>query len=188
MILPRHDIAWFDTGDRTEPFDADRLVRSIRRAAACAGHHDWWLAESIAAAVHLFACENKDDRTVTAREVSDIVASLLSMLSFNDIARAYSGRQQHAEIWLDEVVARAGGGFELSFYRQLDAALGVASHREMETLRVLGLRGCVMQLRGDRRWSAGCRRLADEIVGYVRERVTRARPARAASLNLAVVE
>jgi len=46
----------------------------------------------------------------------------------------------------------------------------------------------VMQLRGARRWTVGCRELAEEIVDYVRERVARVRPAKAECLRLAVVE
>jgi hypothetical protein len=55
-------------------------------------------------------------------------------------------------------------------------------------MEVNGLRACVMQLRGGRRWSEGCRRLAEEIVAHVRERVARVRPPQAACLQLAVVE
>lgn len=189
MIVPHDNPAWFvpAEGER-EPFDHDRLAESIRRAAARAGHFDWWQAESIAIAVELYARENVTGHTVVAAEVVDIVEALLERLGHGDIARAYTNHRQRADIWLDEIVARAAGGFELGFYRQLDAALDVTAQRETRAVRVMGLRSCVMQLRGDRRWSAGSRRLADEIVAHVRERAARLRPAQAASLNLAVLE
>jgi hypothetical protein len=55
-------------------------------------------------------------------------------------------------------------------------------------MRIDGLRACVMQLRGARRWTAECRRFAEDIVEHVRGRVVRMRSPRAASLKLAVVE
>jgi hypothetical protein len=189
MILPREDLAWFRAAPgRAEPFDAERLAASIRRAAARAGQYDWWFAESVAAAIHTFACECKRQRIIDAAEVRAIVETLLRTLGFHEIAGEYTHHRRQTEIWLDDVAAQAGDGFELEFFRQLDTALDVAGHREMETLQVRGLRACVLRLRGDRRWSAGCRRLADEIVVHVRERITRLRPRQAARLSLAVVE
>ena len=190
MIVPHdNDAAWFAPAEgQPVPFDSGRLEGSIRSAAARAGHYDWWLAESIAAAVHLYATENAPQRTVAAGEVTAIVEALLERLGHSDVARAYSGRLELADIWLDEVAARAAGGFELGFYRQLDHALTVAAEDQTRTVRVMGLRSCVMQLRGDRRWSAGSRRFADEIVEYVRDRVVQLRPTQAAALDLAVLE
>ncbi len=189
MIVPHDNPAWFVSaeGDR-EPFDLERLAASLRRAAARAGHYDWWQADSIAGAVQLYARENAAGQTVAAAEVVDIIEALLERLGHEDIARTYTGHRNRADIWLDEIVARAAGGFELGFYRQLDAALDVTAQQQTRAVRVMGLRSCVMQLRGDRRWSAGCRRLADEIVAHVRERAARLRPAQASSLNLAVLE
>jgi hypothetical protein len=66
--------------------------------------------------------------------------------------------------------------------------LGAAADHQLSAMEVDGLRACVMQLRGARRWTAGCREFAEEIVEYVRVRVARVRPAQAASLQLAVVE
>jgi hypothetical protein len=55
-------------------------------------------------------------------------------------------------------------------------------------VRLCGLRACVMQLRGARRWGAGCRQLAEEIITHVRSRVSGLRPEGAEPLRLAVLE
>jgi hypothetical protein len=189
MILPREDIAWIKTDEgRVAPFDGERLADSIQRAAARVGHSDSLLAESIAAALQLFVCEGTGQRTLTAREVADLVASVLSMLGFEEIAQAYALQERRAQIRLDEMAARADAGLELEFFRQLDAALGAAADGRTALMEVGGLRTCVMRLRGAQRWGASCRRLAEEIVNHVRVRVALLRPTQAVELRLAVME
>jgi hypothetical protein len=63
----------------------------------------------------------------------------------------------------------SGQGGELFFFPRLRAEL----HRHLEqaprVLRFRGLRGCVKQLTGARRWSQRCRSLEGEIVAYLRQ-------------------
>jgi hypothetical protein len=189
MILPREDIAWVKTDDGCiVPFDDRRLIASIHRAAAQAGHDDPLLAESITAALHLFVCEASGKRTLAACEVAELVTSVLTMLGFPEMARLYKLPERHAQIRLDQLAARADAGLELDFFRQLDAALGAAADGRMALMEVGGLRSCVMRLRGAQRWCAGCRALAEEIVDHVRARVVHVRPPQAAELRLAVME
>jgi hypothetical protein len=171
MIQIRDDIAWIRRADgRLTTLDADRLTGELTEAAAVAGVADWWLAEAVAAAVQRFVCDEITDRVVDAAELHQLVAVVLLALGHTAVAASYAHRHLRAEIRLDELATRSGCGFELAFFRQLDAALtGVNGF-----VQIHGLRSCVMQLRGARHWSAGCRQLADEIVGYVRQRLTRA--------------
>ncbi len=185
MILPRMDIAWVRGSDgRLTPFDLDRLARSVALACEFTGHSDRLLAESVAAAVHQYACECEPGRVIAAGEIERIVLGVLTALACEDVARAYASRREWAEIRLDQI-----GGFELEFYRQLDEALRAASAtEEMAMVHLRGLRACVMRLRGARRWGDSCRALADEIVGFVRARVAGARPATAGALSLEVLD
>jgi hypothetical protein len=189
MIQPLEDIVWvkFDDG-RLAPFDEQRLALSIQSVAERAGHSDWWLAESVAAAVHAYAVKCRSDHVIPSSEIVEIVVAVLATLGFQKISQAYAGHERSAAIHLNDLAARMGGAFELEFFRQLDHELKAASDHRLSVMEVDGLRACVMQLRGARRWNSGCRKLAEEIVGYVRERVVRVRPAQAASLKLAVVE
>jgi len=189
VICAIDDIAWvrFDDG-HLAPFDERRLAFSIHRVAERLGHADWWLAESIAAAVHVYASRCRKNAVILSREISEIVASVLSMLGFDEISTAYAKDERRTAIHLSELAAADGAAFELEFFRQLDRALSVAANRQLAVLQLDGLRACVMQLRGAQRWTAGCRKFAEDIVEYVRERVTRLRPSRAAGLRLAVVE
>lgn len=189
MIQAHDDIAWvkFDDG-HLAPFDEQELALSIQGAAERAGQADWWLAESIAAAIHAYSVKCRSDRVIPSSEITEVVAAVLSMLGYKELSQAYVNQQRRAAIHLGELAGRLGAAFELDFFRQLDRALGAAADRQLSVLEVNGLRACVMQLRGARRWSTGCRAFAEEIVEYVRERVARVRPAKAACLQLAVVE
>jgi hypothetical protein len=189
MIQLLEDIAWVRFSDgHLAPFDEHRLALSIQQVAERTGDSDWWLAESIAAAVHTYAIKSRPDGVIPSNEVAEIVAAVLSMLGYEKISEAYGGSANRVAIHLNELAGPVGPAFELEFFHRLDHALGVAANRGLLVMEVNGLRGCVMQLRGAQRWTAGCRQLAEEIVEHVRERVARMRPLQAASLKLAVVE
>lgn len=185
MIQAREDIAWVRADDgRLTPFDTDRLTQSIQLACEFAGHHDLLLAESVAAAVCMYACECERGRAMEAGEIARIVCDVLTMLTCDDIARAYVSRREWTEIRLDQIA-----GFELEFYRQLDTALRAASGaEEMAMVQLRGLRACVMRLRGARRWGDGCRAMAEDILDFIRSRAVQARPVRAAALSVEVRE
>jgi ATP cone domain len=189
-VIRAHDnIAWvkFDDG-HLAPFDERRLALSIQSVAERLGDSDWWLAESIAAAVHAFAVKCHSNSIIASKEIADVVVSVLSMLGFKELAQAYTNQRRRAAIHLGDLAGRVGTAFELEFFRQLDHALVAAADQRLSLLEVDGLRTCVMQLCGARRWTAGCRRFAEDIVEYVRERVVRVRPSQAVCLQLAVVE
>lgn len=183
MIQPREEIAWVRADDgRLTPFDTDRLTRSIHLACEFAGHGEQVLSESVASAVHSYACECGP--VIEAAEIGRIVYDVLAMLACADIARAYASRHEWAEIRLDQIA-----GFELEFFRQLDAALRAASGTEqMASVLLRGLRACVMRLRGARRWGEGCRALAEDIVDFIRNRAAQVRPESASALSLEVKE
>ena len=189
MIQLREDVAWVQAEDgQLTPFDEHRLTESILRAAALVGRDEACLAESVAAAIHLYAMECLCTQTISAQEVNNIVTEVFDALGCAEIAQAYARRGERAEIRLDAMATQVGDGFELGFFRQLDAALQAARSADLSMVRVCGLRACVMQLRGAHRWGAGCRTLAEEIVGYVRGRVSHLRPDGAEALQLAVLD
>jgi len=189
MIQLHEDVLWVKAEDgRLSPFDEQRLAMSIQRAAEKAGHIEWWLAESVAAAVHAFAVNTRSESVMLSGEITEVVAAVLATLGYDWISEAYAAGADRVAIHLNELAWRTNAGFELEFFQQLDHALGAAANRRLVAMRLDGLRACVMQLRGARRWTAGCRQLAEDIVEHVRGRVVRVRSRRAASLKLAVVE
>jgi hypothetical protein len=63
----------------------------------------------------------------------------------------------------------SGPGHELFFFPRLRAELQRHLERAPRVVHFRGLRACVKQLAGARRWTPRCQTLQDEIVAYLRE-------------------
>jgi hypothetical protein len=69
---------------------------------------------------------------------------------------------------LRELACQSGQGFELAFFPRLRHELRRQRNRSPHVVRFKGLRGCVKQLVGARRWTGRCQSLSDQIVDYLR--------------------
>lgn len=189
MIQLREDICWVLAEDgRRSSFDGPRLAASIRRAAAISGEKDWWPADAVVEAVWLAIRECCEGNLITTAEIVRTVLHMLNMIGYTRVAEGYAARHQHAEICLEALTTDGSAVCELSFFHGLDAALRAAARQGSSSVQVRGLRGCVMRLRGARHWSPSCRRLAEEIVCHVRERVVRVGPGNSGELRLLVTD
>jgi hypothetical protein len=70
---------------------------------------------------------------------------------------------------LCRLALESGPGRELLFFPRLRAELQRHLRQGPQVLRFRGLRGCVKQLAGARRWSRRCETLEGEIVTYLRQ-------------------
>jgi len=66
-------------------------------------------------------------------------------------------------------LARDCGGGELVFFPRLREQLGLHVQGGCRVIRFDGLRNCVKQLSGARRWSVKCQRMQEYIVEYLRK-------------------
>lgn len=73
---------------------------------------------------------------------------------------------------LGQLLREAGDSRELFFFPRLRDELRVQLRESPRLVRFRGLRGCVKQLAGVRRWSTRCEQLQDQIVAYLRECLT----------------
>jgi hypothetical protein len=73
-----------------------------------------------------------------------------------------------AETDLLRLAFRSGNGCELLFFRSLREDLRRQLELSPQMLRFYGLRLCVKQLTGAKRWSNRCQKLNDRIVDYLR--------------------
>ena len=73
---------------------------------------------------------------------------------------------------LRHLACESGKGFELSFFPLLRNEVRRHLRLSPRVLRFRGLRGCVKQLAGARRWSRRCDSLEEQIILYLRECVT----------------
>ena len=69
---------------------------------------------------------------------------------------------------LSRIVKEVTGSLELLFFPRLRDELRIRLRNSPRVVRFHGLRGCVKQLAGARRWSHRCEKLQDQIVDYLR--------------------
>jgi hypothetical protein len=84
-------------------------------------------------------------------------------------ATATNARPHVLEFDLGRLADESGPGSELFFFPRLRAELQRHLQQAPRVLRFRGLRGCVKQLTGARRWSLRCQSLEGEIVAYLRQ-------------------
>lgn len=68
-----------------------------------------------------------------------------------------------------EIARNSQGEFELGFFVKLREHLKSSLADSPKSVQFQGLRGCVKQLAGARRWSQRCQRLQEQIVTFLRE-------------------
>ena len=136
------------------------------------GNHDGlfdqeMLQHAAASVFHYFRHELKRE-TVTVGEFAGALEKVLRDLGF--IIRS-GGIEAHETIETDlgRLARESAGSLELFFFPRLRDELRARLRQSPRVLRFRGLRGCVKQVAGARRWSARCERMRDQIVGYLRE-------------------
>lgn len=77
---------------------------------------------------------------------------------------------------LGRLAFESGKGYELMFFSRLKQELDEKLVEAPQILHFKGLRGCVKQLIGARRWSGRCQQLNDQIVNYLRVGWERGKP------------
>jgi hypothetical protein len=154
-----HDVTVELMGDSTEWLDADM----VEHAAG--------------AVLHYFKSEKGQD-TVSVAEFSEALERVLRGLGLN-VKASNDAQPPVAEVEsllpprvvetdLQQLAGEANLGCELVFFPRMRDAL----RRELDgtplLLRFRGLRACVKQLAGARRWGPSCQALNDQIVDYLR--------------------
>lgn len=127
------------------------------------------LRHAAASVFHYFRKELQRE-SVTVGEFAIALEKVLRQLGFTlsdgDLAAA---ARETLESDLRVIACQSAGSLELFFYPALRHELKSQLRQSPKVLRFRGLRGCVKQLAGARRWSNRCDLLQEQIVGYLRE-------------------
>ena len=83
---------------------------------------------------------------------------------------------------LQQLACRSGKGCELFFFPLLKEELQRTLQQTPAVVRFNGLRPCVKQLIGARRWSARCQQLSDQIVEFLRSCIAAGAPSQGCCL------
>jgi hypothetical protein len=130
------------------------------------------LRHAAASVFHYFKIELERE-TVTIGEFAGALEKVLRKLGFVIRAGALESRSREiVETDLCLFARESADSLELFFFPRLRDELRAQLRQSPRVLRFRGLRGCVKQLAGARRWSDRCEKLQDHIVEYLRRCLT----------------
>jgi hypothetical protein len=168
MITPASDCLFFEMeGGESLPFSAEMI--SVELSGDDAELFDpQFLKEATSAVFHYFKSE-LGQQTITVAEFAGALEKVLRGFEIKKPSFTPSpGYPGVIESDLSRLANEAAQGCELIFFPRLREELRQHIGRAPRLVRFRGLRGCVKQLAGTRRWCGRCRTLHDQIVDYLR--------------------
>ncbi len=168
MIQLNNDCLLFQTS-KGESIPCSAEVLAIEMMGDAAAHLDPEVIRQAAAAVlHYFRHDLGRD-SVTVADFSMMLERVLTSLGVKITANE-SPDLNVAEVFdLRQLAPGFGQVFELAFFPQLRDELRKKLTDSPQLLRCHGLRDCVKQILGVKRWSHRCQDLNDQIVDYMRQ-------------------
>ena len=130
------------------------------------------LRHATASVFHYFKFELERE-SVTVGEFAQALEKALQGLGltlFAEKCQANGGATLEAD--LAGLARESTASLELLFFPRLRNELRTQLRRSPRVLRFYGLRVCVKQLAGARRWSSRCEKIEEQIVDYLRECLT----------------
>lgn len=169
MIALANDCLLFQLADgQSVPFSAEMLSIELEQ-----GTEQWFDPEFVrhaATAVFHYFRQELGRQTVTVGEFAGALEKVLRGFKQGRNSTAPVGTEKSVtESDLGRLARESGEGCELFFFPRLRDELREQLQRGPRLVRFHGLRGCVKQLVGTRRWTVRCRRLEEQIVAYLRE-------------------
>jgi hypothetical protein len=107
--------------------------------------------------------------TVTVGEFTEALEKVLRGLKPSNLKEGAAGSRSVSELDLARLARESGEGCELFFFPRLRDELRQHLGQSPRMLRFHGLRGCVKELVGARRWTVRCQALEERIVEFLRE-------------------
>jgi len=124
------------------------------------------LRHAAASVFHYFKVELQRE-SVTVGEFSLALEKVLHHLGYTIHAGGPDSEIHDTD--LARLLREAGDGLELFFFPRLRDELRVQLRQSPRVVRFRGLRRCVKQIAGARRWSHRCEQLQDQIVSFLRQ-------------------
>jgi hypothetical protein len=160
-----------DSGQLFE-FNRDWLHAAINRAADKAGYPSWWLTDHVTESIAFYLRLRTDESVVAFSQLSQTVRYVLKVIGYKEIIPHFSPAPPPISISLLEIAHEAGTGYELAFFDFLEKRINALVETGTDTLHLVSLHACVKYLRRTKGWSRACDALREEIVCFVRERLT----------------
>jgi len=162
MIALRTDCLLFQlTNGESVPCSSEMITVEIVGEAETTPDQEM-LRHAAASVFHYFKFELERE-SVTVAEFSRALEKVLAHLGYT----IHTHESSTAD--LVQLLCEAGDSRALLFFPRLRDELRVQLRQSPSVVHFRGLRGCVKQLAGVRRWSSRCEELQDQIVSYLRE-------------------
>ena len=137
------------------------------------GQLDANMVRQAANAVYHYFKHELGRQTVTVREFAEAMEKALDGFEISIVSTQPARPDQRvAEADLCRIAQDSGRAFELNFFPRLRDELRIQLLTSPRVVRFTGLRSCVKQLTGAKRWSNRCALMEEQIVGYVRQCLT----------------
>jgi hypothetical protein len=168
MILLRPDCLVFKTSSgENVPCSAQEVTLELLGEAV--NQLDEQMVQNAAHAVlHYFRTE-LERTVVTIGEFAETLAKVLRELGLEVNTPAHDACRRVVDSDLRPLAIGKDGVCELVFFQMLRAELRNRLEMGPQVVRFTGLRGCVKEMVGARRWTQRCQQLNDQIVDYLRD-------------------
>lgn len=172
MIALAQDCLLFQmSSGESIPFSAEMI--SVELLGGTAEMFDAEFVRHASHAVFHYFKHDLDRKTVTMSEFAEALEKVLRgfVLTTTPAAPepAAASGPRFVESDLGQLASESGKGCELFFFPRLRDEMRQQLELSPQVIRFRGLRQCVKQLVGARRWTSRCQALGDDIVEYLRQ-------------------
>lgn len=165
------------------PFSGEAIA--VEFADEAGEEIDAELVRQAALAVYFYFKHELHRDTVTVGEFAGAMEKVLDGFEIAIVPNhSHQPTPRLVESDLNLLTADSAPGLELEFFPKLRELLRDQLRTNPDVVRFRGLRECVKQLTGSKRWSPRCRELEDQIIDFVRECLTAERRAGQCTLVL----
>ncbi len=168
MITLAKDCLLFQlTNGEIVPFSSEMI--SVELIGETARWFDPETASHAAKAVFHYFKNELGRQSVTADEFAGAMEKVLRGFKPGGISSPVGEEKRIIQSDLCRLAHESGEGCELLFFPNLRSELRQHLHQSPRVLHFRGLRGCVKEIAGARRWTQRCRELEERIVVFLRE-------------------
>jgi hypothetical protein len=160
-----------DSGQLFE-FNRDWLHAAITRAADQAGYPSWWLTDHVTESIAFYLRLRNDENVVAFSQLSQTVRYVLKVIGYKEIIPYFTPAPPPISISLLEIAHQANTGYELAFFDLLEKRINALLETGVDNLQLCSLQTCVKYLQRTKVWTRACDSLREEIVCFIRERLT----------------
>ncbi|HMJ05430.1 MAG TPA: hypothetical protein VK474_04155 [Chthoniobacterales bacterium] len=153
-------------------FNQQWLRAAITTAADQAGYPSWWLTDHITESITFYLRLRNDEPVVPFSQLRQTVRYVLKVIGYKEIIPYFSPAPPPISFSLLDLAHEAGAGYELAFFDALEKRIDALVGTGTDSLQLCGLQVCVKHLRGAKTWTRACDALREEVVCFVREKLS----------------